>query len=174
MARYTFDSSFERKLIDVCKESGSMAKAALILGMNYKTVCFHARRLDCFHTNQSGKGLKKRPSKEAIPIQAIFDGSHPTYQTHKIRKRLLIEGYKLHVCESCGLSEWLSKPIPLELHHRNGVKTDNSFENIELLCPNCHAFTENYRAKNIKKLSARLETVDVEPLKFGETLSVID
>ena len=48
---------------------------------------------------------------------------------------------------------------------------DNSLENIELLCPNCHAFTENYRAKNIKKLSARLETVDVEPLKFGETLS---
>ncbi len=101
----------------------------------------------------------------------IFSGAHPTYQTHKVKIRLLGEGYKQHRCESCGLSEWMSNLIPLELHHRNGVRTDNSLDNLELLCPNCHAFTDNYRAKNIKKLSARLETTDVEPLKFGETLS---
>lgn len=84
----------------------------------------------------------------------IFNGVHQTYQTHKVKKRLLGEGYKNHCCESCGLSEWMSSPIPLELHHKNGVRTDNSLENLELLCPNCHAFTDNYRAKNIKKLSA--------------------
>ena len=67
----------------------------------------------------------------------------------------------------------MSNPIPLELHHRNGVRTDNSFDNLELLCPNGHAFTDNYRAKNIRKLSARLETTDVEPLKFGETLASV-
>ena len=26
---------------------------------------------------------------------------------------------------------------------------DNSLENLELLCPNCHALTENWRGKNI-------------------------
>lgn len=171
MARYVFDSFFEKKLIDVCVKSDSMAKAALTLGMNYKTLCFHAKRLNCFHANQSGLGLKKRPSKDPVLMADIFDGTYPTYQTHKIKKRLCREGYKEHVCESCGLSEWKSNLIPLELHHKNGIKTDNSLDNLELLCPNCHALTHNYRAKNIKKLSARLETTDVEPLKFGETLS---
>lgn len=173
MARYVFDSSFEKKLVDVCFESGSMAKAALTLGMNYKTLCFHAKRLSCFRVNQPGKGLRKKPSKESVSITDIFSGIHPTYQTHKVKKRLLSEGYKQHSCESCGLSEWMLNPIPLELHHRNGVRLDNSLDNLELLYPNCHAFTDNYRAKNIKKLSARLETTDVEPLKFGETLSGI-
>lgn len=149
-----------------------MAKAALALGMNYKTLCFHAKRLNCFKSNQAGKGLKKKPFKEPILMAHIFDGTHLTYQTHKLKKRLLREGYKKHVCESCGLSEWMSDPIPLELHHRNGIKTDNSLENLELLCPNCHALTDNYRAKNIKKLSARMETFAVEPLKFGEALSL--
>ncbi|WP_461096617.1 HNH endonuclease signature motif containing protein [Spirosoma luteolum] len=59
------------------------------------------------------------------------------------------------------------------MHHINGINTDNSLENLKLLCPSCHALTENYRAKNIRNLSARLETAGVEPLKFGETLSVM-
>ena len=103
----------------------------------------------------------------------IFNEVHQTYQTRKAKKRLSGEGYKNHRCELCGLSEWMSSPIPLELHYRNGVRTDNSLENLELLCLNCHAFTDNYRVKNIKNLSAQLETIDVEPLKFGETLSVM-
>ena len=170
MARYTFDSLFEKKLINVCTESDSMAKAAFTLSMNYKTLCFHAKRLGCFKANQAGKGLKKTPAKSAVPMVDIFNGIHATYQTHKIKKRLLKEGFKKSECESCGLSEWLAKPIPLELHHRNGITTNNSLENLELLCPNCHAFTENYRAKNIKNLSARMEMFAVEPPKFGETL----
>ncbi|MDZ7880284.1 MAG: hypothetical protein U5L45_21590 [Saprospiraceae bacterium] len=36
---------------------------------------------------------------------------------------------------------------------------------------NCRALTDNYRAKNIRNLSARSETTDVEPLKFGEVLT---
>ncbi len=171
MARYVFDSLFEKSLIDVCQNSDSMAKAAMRLGMNYKTLCFHAKRLGCFKANQSGLGFSKTPSKTPVPLKEIFNGSHLTYQSHKLKKRLLKEGIKQHQCESCGLSEWLSNPIPLEMHHVNGVSTDNALENIQLLCPNCHALTENYRAKNIKNLSARLETVGVEPFKFGETLS---
>jgi hypothetical protein len=31
----------------------------------------------------------------------------------------------------------------------NGNKFDNRIENLKLLCPNCHAFTDNYRAKNM-------------------------
>ena len=45
----------------------------------------------------------------------------------------------------------MGKPIPLELHHINGINTDNRLENLKFLCPNCHAFTDSYRGKNSRK-----------------------
>lgn len=38
----------------------------------------------------------------------------------------------------------------METHHINGINTDNRIENLQLLCPNCHAITDNYCGKNIK------------------------
>lgn len=46
---------------------------------------------------------------------------------------------------------WMGEPIALELHHVNGVKDDLRIENLQILCPNCHAFTDNYRGRNISK-----------------------
>lgn len=37
------------------------------------------------------------------------------------------------------------------MHHINGDRTDNRIENIQLLCCNCHAQTDNFCGKNIKK-----------------------
>ena len=53
-----------------------------------------------------------------------------------------------HKCECCGLTEWLGQPIALELHHINGITTDNRLDNLVILCPNCHAQTDNYRGLN--------------------------
>ena len=73
------------------------------------------------------------------------------YQSYKLAKRLIKEGIKEYKCECCNLSKWQNKPIPLELHHINGIHSDNRLENLQLLCPNCHALTDSYRGKNIKK-----------------------
>lgn len=51
-------------------------------------------------------------------------------------------------CAECGLSEWNGKFISLELHHINGVNTDNRPENLQLLCPNCHSQTDTWRGRN--------------------------
>ena len=82
-----------------------------------------------------------------------------------VKKRLIKEGLKEYRCESCGLSTWGGYPIPLELHHINGVHTDNRIENLIILCPNCHAMTETFSKK---KLSAQEEIPEVESCKFKE------
>lgn len=66
---------------------------------------------------------------------------------NRIAKRLLISE-KGHKCMTCGLSEWQGNPIPLELEHKDGDSGNWSKENLELLCPNCHALTPTYKAKN--------------------------
>ncbi len=61
-------------------------------------------------------------------------------------KRLLIHKVGDY-CFNCKLTEWQGVKIPLELHHVDGV--DNNFQsNLQLLCPNCHALTPNWKGKN--------------------------
>ena len=78
-----------------------------------------------------------------------------------LKQRLINAKYKECKCECCGNIEWMSKPIPLEIHHINGIKQDLRIENLQLLCPNCHAFTDNYRGKS-KVQSAQKEISEVE------------
>ena len=67
-------------------------------------------------------------------------------------RRLLTKekGYK---CACCGVNSWQGKDITLEVNHIDGDASNNILENLEFLCPNCHAQTDTYRAKN--KNSAR-------------------
>lgn len=83
-----------------------------------------------------------------ISLSEILEGKHPSFQTNKLRLRLLKEGVMKYICSSCGLSEWMNKPIPLQLDHINGVSTDHRLVNLRLLCPNCHAQTDTWCGKN--------------------------
>ena len=83
--------------------------------------------------------------------------------TTALKNRLIKAGLKSDCCEICGFSD------KIELHHINGNPRDHRLENLQILCPNCHAFTDNYRGKNIG-MSAQEETLDVEPCKFEEPL----
>jgi len=72
-----------------------------------------------------------------------------------IRRKVLEEqDYK---CNSCGISEWMGKPITLELEHKNGIRTDNTRSNLEGLCPNCHSLTHTWRGRNRRKYTCESE-----------------
>ena len=68
------------------------------------------------------------------------------YTKNKSIKRHLLK-INDHQCSNCLLKIWLDFPIKLELHHINGDRTNNKLENLQLLCSNCHAMTDNYRSK---------------------------
>ena len=89
-------------------------------------------------------------ANDKIPLSEILV-KNSTYQSNKLRKRLIKEGIKLPFCDSCSGYYWLGQPIPLELNHKNGDNSDNTLENLEFLCPNCHALTPSYRGKNAGK-----------------------
>lgn len=65
-----------------------------------------------------------------------------------LRKYLL--HLKEHKCENCGYDKknpYTGNDI-LEIHHIDGDCYNNRPENLQVLCPNCHALTENYGRRN--------------------------
>jgi 5-methylcytosine-specific restriction endonuclease McrA len=136
--------------IQICKDSPSMAAAAASLKLHFNTFKRYAIRFGCYESNQSGKGISKRSNK-AIPLNEILSGLHPQYQSNKLRLKILQEKVKIHQCEQCLREIWLTEPIPLELHHKDGNKNNHKLSNLQLLCPNCHSLTDSFRGKNSKK-----------------------
>ena len=51
-------------------------------------------------------------------------------------------------CNMCHNDTWLDEPITLELEHKDGNSQNDTEDNLELLCPNCHSKTPTYKAKN--------------------------
>ena len=122
-------------------------------GGNYATVKNYVKKyeIDTSHFTGQGwnTGLKFNPHPP-FKMEEILVENRP-YNTNTLKKRLIKEGYKDHKCENCGRSEWEGNPIPLELHHINGDRNDNRIENLEILCPNCHTMTDNFRGSNKKR-----------------------
>lgn len=85
---------------------------------------------------------------------------YSSLSSSNIKALLYKLGLKENKCEICGLSEWQGKTIQCEIHHINGDSNDNRLENLQILCPNCHSQTDNFRNKKV--LSAQEETLDVE------------
>lgn len=76
-----------------------------------------------------------------------------------------------HKCECCGNTKWLDKEIPLEVHHIDGDKTNNSPDNLVLLCPNCHSLTDNYKGKNMDTTNNCIEDEEfAEALKTSKNI----
>ena len=142
----------ERKneILQWIDENQSKAYMARELNCNPKTINSVLAKLGIDYSgNQSGKGQSKS-NNNYMPLQEYLNSSLDI-QSNKVRNKLLREGYKNHQCECCGMTEWLGQPIPLELHHKDGNRNNNTLENYQLLCPNCHAFTDSYRGKNCVK-----------------------
>lgn len=147
-------------LTQIVNECGSYRQVLNKLGLkeaggNYQNIKTRIKIFEIDTSHFHGKAWSKGKvwSKQKDLSQKLVE--HSTYSSglpissHVLKKQLLKLNYKDHICENCNNSEWMGEKIPLELHHINGNRFDNRIENLNLLCPNCHALTENYRGKNM-------------------------
>jgi hypothetical protein len=111
----------------VCKELGIIAA-----GGNYATVkkALQNYEIDTSHFKGQAHNLGN------------YSLEYPTGHS-AIKARLIRE--RGHKCEWCSHSEWLDKPIKLELEHVDGNNSNNIEANLLLLCPNCHSTTVTWR-----------------------------
>ena len=106
----------------------------------------------------------EQQGNQSFSLEDVFNGLHPNYRTYQLGKRLIKEGYKENKCEICGITKWMNKPISLQLHHKDGNAINHQFENLQILCPNCHSQTDSFAGKNSKKPIMRLsEITSVSP-----------
>lgn len=94
------------------------------------------------------------------------DGVIGQYSISKHIKRYLFEKHN-HKCQICGWGQMneTTKKIPLEIHHIDGDYKNNKEENLQLLCPNCHSLTPNYKASNKKGRKDRKKYSEIKTKK---------
>jgi hypothetical protein len=132
-------------LAPVVRESKSWADVCRAVGVKLSTGAqSHLTRrakgfgLDSSHfTGMLWSKGKKLPPKRAIEDYLTVNSMQ--IGSDALRRRLIRGGLKEKRCETCGLSEWLGKELPLHLDHVNRDHFDNRIENLQILCPNCHA-----------------------------------
>lgn len=130
----------------ICKECG---KEFSKFGIKNHIEFSHRgnKTIGCRKAWNKGISTNHTPSNK-IPLDDILNGKHPQYQTKNLKPRLINEGLKEDKCEICEITEWNGKKINLELHHINGDGIDHRLDNLQIICPNCHSQTENYKNRN--------------------------
>lgn len=149
------------KLEQIVSESYSFAEALRKIGLrdvgsNFKTIKKYVEEYDIdtshFRGQTWNKGMGNTDYAAYNKLENILK-ENTNFKSDTLKYRLVKEGLKQWKCEKCGNEGvWEGEELVLELHHINGNHYDNRLENLQILCPNCHSQTDNFRNKNSLKV----------------------
>lgn len=144
----------DQQLTVAVAESITMAAVYRRLGLKpgggtHEHLRGHVRRLglDTSHFRGQGWGKGQRHSPEDLTAN-LMPLLRRGVLIKNLLRRLLASGLKERKCERCGLTEWLGKPAPVQVDHRDGDHLNNELANLCILCANCHMQTETWGFKN--------------------------
>lgn len=100
---------------------------------------------------KGNKGLKGFSSNQYKTAAEYIKSTY--VKSHVLKQKIIRDGIKEEKCEICGISVWQGKKLPLELHHKDGNHFNNDFDNLEILCPNCHSIQEGNSGSNAGRYS---------------------
>lgn len=126
----------------------SMIGAARYLGISRDKFKRYAMTYNLYEPNQSGRGMRK---KKVYTDEEVFSNRGCEVSSTILINRL--KDKREWCCEKCGISEWFGRPLSLEIHHIDGNRHNNELSNLQILCPNCHSLTDNWRSRNQKGYS---------------------
>lgn len=150
----------ERKdeILQWIEENRSKAFIAQQLQCKPSTLNEYLKKMNIIYKgNQGSKGI----SHNSQYISALdYAKKASGVKSHVLKQKLIKDGVKEYKCEICGLSEWMGELIPLELHHKDNNHFNNELDNLQILCPNCHAQQPGNSGANMNKYATVLEQVD--------------
>lgn len=88
-------------------------------------------------------------------IKQPFDNASPETK----RKIVILE--QNNKCNRCLNDKWLDNVLILEIEHKDGNHHNNSRNNLEALCPNCHSLTKTWRGRNSRREGIRVSLTEM-------------
>jgi hypothetical protein len=134
-----------RSIADVLRRLGLVPR-----GDNYRVIKNRLHELGLDVSQLGGRSWARGGNLSRTPLEELLVRGRPCSGPN-LAKRLIEADLLPRECCRCHLDEWQGEPIPLELDHINGEHDDNRLGNLRLLCPNCHALTDTYRGRNIRR-----------------------
>jgi 5-methylcytosine-specific restriction endonuclease McrA len=105
-----------------------------------------AARMAGFSPEKRMQAIEKTRQKAKARLQERFRKiEQDTPVSERSLRRYLVD--TIGKCMGCSITEWLSQPLVLEIHHIDGNDKHNKLSNVQLLCPNCHSLTPTHRNK---------------------------
>ncbi len=138
--KYTIEQA-----IEAIKTSKTLSEAIKKCGQQRNYITFKKiikdYNVDTSHFDPTANRFKVDAVKRSLK-EVMVENSN--YKTHNLKVRLFREKIFEKKCYECGRTEWMGKPIPLELEHKNAQNNDHRLENLTILCSNCHSQNSSY------------------------------
>lgn len=132
-------------------------------GTAKKAICKNCNKEFIKYKSHNGLYCSHKCQKEFQNKKLIEEWKSGIKDVAKMGVPLFIRNYLLskneYKCEKCGFkgtNPFTGKSI-LQIHHIDGDCFNNTEENLEVLCPNCHAMTENFGSRNKNAREGRSE-----------------